>query len=78
MLVQVFEKVDARPGPSSQSTAGCLSVALPVGEDYLIVDLPSLHANMPPIQPSTKRPWDEAVGRVLRERAEAWKRLAEL
>lgn len=78
MSVQIYLSVDPRPGPSSQTAAGGLSVPAPAGEGLLVIDRPSFHAGMPRIRPSTKRPWDEAVTKILRERAEAWETLAEL
>ncbi len=78
MLEQLYQHVDARPGPFSQTTADCLSAPIPVGEEYLVIDKPTLHADSLLIQPSRKRTWDEVVDKILTERADAWQRLAEL
>ena len=78
MFEQAFHMMDAWPGPSSQTTADCLSNHIPVGDEYLMVDKPSLHSESFVIEVPTSRTWDEVVDEVLVGRAEAWKRLAEL
>ncbi len=74
---QLFLNLGVRPGPSSQTTMDCWS-STPVEGERIIVDSPSFHAGTLAIQPPREAIWDGVIEQVLKDRAEAWERLAEL
>ena len=73
-----FPELDVRPGPSSQTTTSWpLLLRLENGE-RVIAESVSLDAGGFSIQPARQETWDEVMEKVLRDRADAWERLAAL
>jgi hypothetical protein len=68
---------DIRPGPSSQTTTRW-PLIVQAEEERTISGYVSLNGGDITIQPAQDNTWDEVVEEILRDRAELWKRLADL
>lgn len=73
----IFDDVDMYPGPDSQ-TVSTWPLVVQIGEEQLTSAMVSLDSGQFIIQPPREKPWDEVVEEVLHDRAELWKRLADL
>ncbi len=68
---------DIRPSPSSQTTTRW-PLIVQAEEERTISGYVSLNGGDIAIQPAQDNTWDEVVEEILRDRAELWKRLADL
>lgn len=74
----VFENASLYPGPSSQTTTNWpLSVRVD-DEHQLVSNMLTLEGGIIVAEPADESTWDEVADEVLRDRAELWRRLADL
>ena len=79
MQEYTFDIMDVRPGPSSQTTDVTRDLLQPMsGQEQIVVDNVTMHADSALALPPEGRTWDEIMGQVFYDYREAWERLAEL